>query len=108
MTVTGVSLAGATPGDFVLGANGFAGAALPPGGSCSVQVSLAPSSPGAKAATLTVADNAAGGLRAVALSGTAVPGAAVPGTAAGPAAAIPGVNVAGTISGRAASPSAAR
>jgi hypothetical protein len=88
MAISGLSLGGATPAEFALTANGCAGATLQPGQACAAQVALAPASAGAKSATLTVADNAAGGLRSVALSGTAV-------AAAGPAGAIPGVVVAG-------------
>jgi hypothetical protein len=92
MTVSAVSLAGATPGDFALATNTCAGATLQPGQACAVGLVLAPGSAGPKSATLAVADNAAGGLRTVALSGTALPVA--PPIVATPAA-IPAVRVAG-------------
>jgi Abnormal spindle-like microcephaly-assoc'd, ASPM-SPD-2-Hydin len=100
MTISSISLAGATSGDFALSANTCAGATLQSGGACSVAVALAPGSPGAKSATLTVADDAAGGLRTVALSGDAVAAPAPVAPPAAPAApavaAVPAIGVAGT------------
>jgi hypothetical protein len=106
MTVSNVALSGATPGDFSLSSNFCAGATLQSGQACSVDVALAPGSAGAKSATLTVTDNAAGGLRTVALSGTAVaaPVPAAPAPATPAAAAIPGVGVAGQANANRAAP----
>ncbi len=66
LTVTGLTLTGANPGDFR--ASGCAAAVLP-GGSCTITVVFAPTAIGARAATLSIADNAPGSPQAVALSG---------------------------------------
>ncbi len=69
LTIAGVTLTGAHPGDFAVTFNTCAGSA-PAGGSCVVGVRFAPTAAGDRAATLQIADNAAGSPQTVALSGT--------------------------------------
>jgi hypothetical protein len=71
--ISGLFLSGASQGDFVLSANTCLAATLPAGASCTISIAFRPTAVGAKAATLSVADNAAGSPQTVALSGTATP-----------------------------------
>ena len=80
-----VSLAGADASQFSLGADTCSGTWLAVGATCTVSVSFAPTTNGAKAATLTVPGDAAGGPATIALSGTGDPGKSpAPPAAAGP------------------------
>src|SRR4051794_1647196 len=74
LTVSGVSLAGTNPSDFTIVTNGCAGATVAPGNSCAVAVRFAATASGARAASLTFTDNAAGSPQSVALSGTGLAG----------------------------------
>ncbi|GJI91411.1 choice-of-anchor D domain-containing protein [Duganella hordei] len=66
-----ISIGGTAAGDFLLAGGTCAnGAAIAAGGSCTVQASFKPTAAGARAASLTVTHNAAGGSSSVALSGT--------------------------------------
>ncbi len=69
LTIAGVTLTGAHPGDFAVTFNTCVGS-VPAGGSCVVGVRFAPTAVAARAATLAIADNAAGSPQTVALSGT--------------------------------------
>jgi FG-GAP-like repeat/Abnormal spindle-like microcephaly-assoc'd, ASPM-SPD-2-Hydin/Cep192 domain 4/HYDIN/CFA65/VesB-like, Ig-like domain len=68
MTISGVSIGGANPGDF--GETNTCGTSLDAGADCSISVTFTPSAAGARAATLTIADNAADSPQTVALTGT--------------------------------------
>jgi mono/diheme cytochrome c family protein len=66
-----ISIGGAAAGDFSLAGGSCAnGAAIAASASCTVQASFTPTAAGARAATLTITHNAAGGSSSVALSGT--------------------------------------
>jgi mono/diheme cytochrome c family protein len=66
-----IAIGGAAAGDFLLAGGSCAnGAAIAAGGSCTVQASFKPTAAGARAASLTITHNAAGGSSSVALSGT--------------------------------------
>ncbi len=70
LSLTGLSFGGADPGDFIVSANTCL-AAIDPGLSCQVTVGFAPTTSGARSATLLVAGNDyANGPLAVALHGT--------------------------------------
>jgi uncharacterized repeat protein (TIGR03803 family) len=68
LTIGAVSLSGANPASFRT-SNGC-GAPLAAGGKCTVNVSFVPPSPGARAAVVSVASNAAGSPLKISLSGT--------------------------------------
>jgi len=71
LTITGITIAGANPSDFALGTGSNAcGSSLAAGASCSIYVTFTPASAASFAATLSVADNAAGSPQTDALSGT--------------------------------------
>jgi hypothetical protein len=72
LVVSSVTLGGANPGDFAVWADHCTGASLLPGASCTLSVSFEPLRVGTRAATLTVAHNAAGGPAVVSLGGTGV------------------------------------
>jgi hypothetical protein len=81
-----ISISGAAAGDFSLAGGSCAnGAAIAAGASCAVQASFTPTAAGARAATLNITHNAAGGASSVALSGTgnSVPQATIALSAAG-------------------------
>jgi hypothetical protein len=67
LAISGITLAGANPGDFAQ--SSACGTALAAAASCAISVSFTPSATGSETATLEVADNATGALQAVALSG---------------------------------------
>ena len=71
LTISGITLAGTNPTDFaiVTGSN-VCGTTLAAGASCSIYVTFTPASAANFAATLTVADNAAGSPQTAALTGT--------------------------------------
>jgi uncharacterized protein YkwD len=69
LTVSAASIGGANPGDFTL-SNGCG--TVQPGNSCSIAVTFKPSVAGARSATMTISDNAAGSPHMVALTGTGV------------------------------------
>ena len=70
LEISGVTLGGTDPGDFVLGANGCT-SQIAPGASCTLQVSFTPQAQGPRSATLQIASNALGSPVSVPLSGTA-------------------------------------
>jgi hypothetical protein len=75
MVVRQVSVGGAQASDFAAANN--CGASVAVGASCTVDVTFTPTATGARAATLTVYVNIAGGQVAVPLSGTGIPGGAI-------------------------------
>jgi uncharacterized repeat protein (TIGR01451 family) len=70
LNVSGVSVGGTNAGDYAISNDGCSGKSLAPGQNCTVQVTFTPSATGARSATLSFADNAAGSPQTVALSGT--------------------------------------
>lgn len=70
--VTGVTVAGADPGDFNVDADDCSARTLAPGSSCTVAVSFTPGGAGARSASLVVTATSAEGSHSVALSGTGV------------------------------------
>ena len=72
LVVSALTLGGANPGDFSIGADGCTGASLNPGASCTAYVSFEPLAIGSRSATVAIAHNATGGPSAVSLSGTGV------------------------------------
>src|SRR5208337_3447333 len=70
----GISLGGANPGDFSLG-NGcpVAPTTLSAGGTCFLTINFVPTAPGARQATLSVADDALGSPHTLILKGTGAP-----------------------------------
>ncbi|MEA2154833.1 MAG: hypothetical protein QOE11_973, partial [Solirubrobacteraceae bacterium] len=70
MTVSGVSVTGANPGDFVRGVSTCSGVKLTPGSSCTVDnVRFIPQANGTRTAALTFTDDAPGGSQSVPLTG---------------------------------------
>jgi len=75
LTVTGVAFTGTNPGDFS-DINGCTTVA--PNAKCTITVTFKPAAPGARSASLSVADNAPGSPQSVPLTGTGTgPGAAL-------------------------------
>jgi hypothetical protein len=72
LTLASLTLGGSSVGDFVLAGNCTSGATVAAGGTCTMQLSFAPSAVGTRSATLTVASNAANGSPVVTLSGSGV------------------------------------
>ncbi|ADB51778.1 choice-of-anchor D domain-containing protein [Conexibacter woesei] len=66
------TLSGPDAGQFAISADGCSGTTISPAAACSVTVAFAPTTTGAKSATLAVADDAPGGPRTVALAGAGV------------------------------------
>jgi hypothetical protein len=74
LTVSGITFTGTNPADFSQTNN--CGTSLANGSTCTINVTFKPTAAGSRAATLQVADNAAGSPQLVSLTGTGV--AAVP------------------------------
>jgi hypothetical protein len=73
MTITGVSLAGANPGDFTETTNcPAAPATLAPAASCNATIAFAPTTTGSRSAALQVTDDAAGSPQSATLTGTGI------------------------------------
>jgi len=70
MAVSSVAVTGSNSGDFAETDN--CSAPLAVGGSCTINVTFTPSASGARAATLSVADNATGSPQGVSLNGTGI------------------------------------
>jgi len=75
LVVSGITLTGADASQFSLTNNNCATVA--PGNSCSVDVLFAPTAPGNKTATVSVAHNAAGSSSGIIVSGTGLPSAPI-------------------------------
>ena len=69
VNVSTATITGANAGAYVKGADTCSGAAVAPGGNCTVQVSLSPAGFGGFPATLTITDSGAGSPRNVPLYG---------------------------------------
>jgi trimeric autotransporter adhesin len=72
LTLASLTLGGTSSSDFALAGNCASGATVAAGGTCTMQLTFAPTAVGARSATLTVASNAANGSPVVALSGSGV------------------------------------
>src|SRR5205085_2953321 len=70
LSVGSVTLAGANPADFTIIADGWSGERLLPGQVATLNLRFTPTAAGARAAVLTVSDDAAGSPQTVALAGT--------------------------------------
>jgi virginiamycin B lyase len=81
LQLSGVTVTGTDPDDFLISADGCTGSQLPIGGSCTVGVRFGPAIAGPRTAALAVSSNAGASVQ-VALSGT---GGALPAGATGPA-----------------------
>jgi hypothetical protein len=71
LTISGIAITGGNPGDF--GQTNNCGSSVAPGGSCTINVTFAPTSTGPRAATLTVTDNSnnvVGSQQSMSLTGT--------------------------------------
>lgn len=76
LTIGGIALVGANPGDFVQ--TNTCPASLAAGGSCTVSVTFTPTAMGARAASVSITDSAVDSPQTVSLSGTGIaPGPAV-------------------------------
>ncbi|MCA1614876.1 MAG: choice-of-anchor D domain-containing protein [Acidobacteria bacterium] len=69
LSITGVSVTGLHPTNFLLSANTCVGATLAPGATCNVTVAFRPSATGVRSGRLTVTDNADGSQHLVPLTG---------------------------------------
>lgn len=67
-----VALGGANPGDFALTVDGCSGKTVPAGTSCAITGTFTPAALGARAATITLTDDALTSPQTVALTGTGV------------------------------------
>jgi hypothetical protein len=71
LTITGVSLTGANPGDYAqTNTCPLSPATLAANASCSLSVTFKPTATGARSASVSIADNATGSPQSIALSGT--------------------------------------
>lgn len=70
MTLSALTLGGGNPADFSLGGSCSVGASIAAGANCTLSVGFTPGAIGARAATLTIASNAANGNASATLSGT--------------------------------------
>jgi methionine-rich copper-binding protein CopC len=68
LNITSIAITGANASDFA--ETNTCGSAVAAGAHCTMAVLFTPSAAGARAATLSIADNASGGTQTVALSGT--------------------------------------
>jgi len=82
LNITNLAVMGANPGDFVEVGN-TCGSAVAPGGACRIGVTFTPSAGGARAATLSITDNAPGSPQIVSLSGAGSHDVALSWTASG-------------------------
>jgi hypothetical protein len=72
-SVTGTSITGMNAHQFSVVATGCTSASIPANGTCVAQVTFAPTSVGAKSASLVVSSDSAGGDLSIPLSGTGIP-----------------------------------
>src|SRR5205823_3586960 len=77
LSVSAVTLTGATPGDFAITSNSCVGASLPRNGACSIGVAFAPQLAGQRTAWLSFTDSSPGSPHRVSLAGSGVAGTAV-------------------------------
>jgi hypothetical protein len=69
LTITTLTLGGADPADFTIGADTCTGASVASGATCTVAITFTPAAASPRSATLAVADNAGGSPHSIALSG---------------------------------------
>ena len=74
LTLASLTLGGANPGDFVRTGTCAAGSNLAGGQACTATFQFVPTAAGARAATMTIADNAPGNPHSLTLSGTGFAG----------------------------------
>ena len=72
LTISGISIAGTNPGDFTE-TNSCGSSVAAGSGSCEIFLTFTPLAGGARTATLTIVDNAAGSPHTATLSGTGLP-----------------------------------
>src|SRR5207237_2305444 len=70
LSINSIAIAGTNSADFAQTNN--CGSSVAAGGSCTINVTFAPTTSGARSATLTVADNASGSPQTASLAGTGV------------------------------------
>jgi FG-GAP-like repeat/Abnormal spindle-like microcephaly-assoc'd, ASPM-SPD-2-Hydin len=70
LTISSIAVSGADSADY--GQTNTCGSDLPPGASCTISVTFAPTQTGPRTASLTITDNGAGSPQLVSLSGTGV------------------------------------
>ena len=70
LSVSGASVVGANPADFAVTGNTCSAAPVAPNSSCTISARFNPTAPGARSASLSIADNVPGSPQTVALSGT--------------------------------------
>jgi hypothetical protein len=73
MSISGIAIGGANPGDFARAGTCNAGTSLATNGSCTIQATFAPTTTGARAGQISIASNAPGSPHVVNLSGTGTP-----------------------------------
>ncbi len=78
LTVSGIAITGADPGDFAKTTT--CGASLAAGATCTISVTFKPTATGARSATLGITDNASGSPQGVALSGVGTTAELTPAT----------------------------
>jgi Ca2+-binding RTX toxin-like protein len=69
LSITGIALGGANPGDFTRGGTCNAPSSIAAGGSCTITLSFSPTATGARSASLTITTNAAGSPHTISVSG---------------------------------------
>lgn len=77
LSIDGVTLAGASPGDFAIAADTCSGRRLAVDETCTVAVSFTPTAVGSRSAALVFADDALDGPQSIPLGGTGAPSADV-------------------------------
>jgi hypothetical protein len=78
LSITGISVGGASSGDFQQ--TNSCGSGIAAGGNCSIGVTFTPTATGSRSATLSIGDNTAGSPQLVSLAGTGAPPATQAGT----------------------------
>lgn len=70
LSVSGATVVGANPADFAVASDTCSGAPVAPNSSCTISARFNPTAPGARSASLSIADNVPGSPQTVGLSGT--------------------------------------
>lgn len=71
LSISSLELTGADPDDFP--ETTTCGTTVPAAGSCTVRVTFRPTASGSRTASVSISDNASGGLKAVSITGTGMP-----------------------------------
>jgi YVTN family beta-propeller protein len=69
--ISAVTIGGTNAGDFSKSADTCTGTSVPPGGACTVSITVTPTGTGSRSASLTFADNSSDSPQSIILSGTA-------------------------------------